>query len=103
MHGMQLGSAGMHNQIRQWMDGGYLISLIHELMGLGFEVWLTSDHGNIEARGCGRPAGGVLAETRGERGSGLSIDGDAIQRGFLISFWSSLEYGGLPDQYYPLC
>ncbi|MFO7880870.1 MAG: PglZ domain-containing protein, partial [Bacteroidales bacterium] len=25
MHGMQLGAAGMHNQIRQWCRGGFLI------------------------------------------------------------------------------
>ncbi len=24
MHGMQLGAAGMHNQIRQWCRGGFL-------------------------------------------------------------------------------
>jgi len=101
MHGMQLGSAGMHNQIRQWMDGGYLISLIHELMGLGFEVWLTSDHGNIEARGCGRPAEGVLAETRGER---VRVYPSMEMQSSVASsypFGHRWNTAGLPDQYYP--
>ena len=28
MHGMQLGAAGMHNQIRQWCQGGFLAALV---------------------------------------------------------------------------
>jgi len=32
MHGMQLGSAGMHNQIKQWCQGGFLNSLIDYLL-----------------------------------------------------------------------
>lgn len=67
MHGMQLGAAGMHNQVRQWAQGGFLADLIQELLGHGHEVWLTADHGNLECRGTGRLTEGVLAETRGER------------------------------------
>jgi hypothetical protein len=67
MHGMQLGAAGMHNQIKQWCEGGFLGSLIGYLLDYGYEVWMTSDHGNIECRGKGRPSEGVIAETRGER------------------------------------
>jgi hypothetical protein len=67
MHGMQLGSAGMHNQIAQWCESGFLGSLIGALLDNGFDVWLTADHGNIECRGKGRPAEGVIAEIRGER------------------------------------
>lgn len=67
MHGMQLGAAGMHNQIKQWCKGGFLGSLIGYLIDCGYSVWLTSDHGNIECEGKGRPSEGVIAETRGER------------------------------------
>ena len=67
MHGMQLGAAGMHNQIKQWCQGGFLGSLIGYLLDHGYQVWMTSDHGNIECRGKGRPSEGVIAETRGER------------------------------------
>ena len=67
MHGMTLGTAGMHNQVRQWAEGGYLAELLDLLLQNGFQVFLTSDHGNIEAHGCGRPAEGVIADVRGER------------------------------------
>lgn len=67
MHGMQLGSAGMHNQVKQWCQGGFLAALVGQLLEYGYEVWLTADHGNIQCDGKGRPSEGVIAETRGER------------------------------------
>ncbi len=67
MHGMELGSRGMHNQIRLWAEQGYLAALLELLLDRGFHVYLTSDHGNIEATGCGRPGEGSLADVRGER------------------------------------
>ena len=67
MHGMALGARGMHNQVRQWAVEGYLAGLLDLLVARGFLIYLTSDHGNIEARGCGRPAEGVVADMRGER------------------------------------
>lgn len=67
MHGMKLGTAGMHNQVRQWADGGFLAALVDLMVGRGFEVYLTSDHGNVEATGIGRPAEGALSEIAGTR------------------------------------
>ncbi len=67
MHGMELGAAGMHNQLDQWAKQLYLRSLLELLLDHGFRVFLTSDHGNIEAEGCGRPLEGTVAELRGER------------------------------------
>ena len=40
MHGMQLGAAGMHSQIAQWCQGGYLGKLIDYL--LNYDVMLRS-------------------------------------------------------------
>ena len=67
MHGMALGSAGMHNQVRQWAGEGFMAALLDRLIGEGFAVFLTSDHGNIEAVGRGRPSEGAVADIRGER------------------------------------
>ena len=58
MHGMELGTAGMHNQVRQWAEQGILTPLLDMLLERSFDVWLTSDHGNIEAMGIGRPSEG---------------------------------------------
>lgn len=67
MHGMQLGSSGMLSQVRQWAEQSFLVELVDLLSTRGFRIFLTSDHGNIEARGIGRPNEGATAEVRGER------------------------------------
>ena len=56
---MELGSSGMHNQVRQWSQQPFMGRLIDLLIAAGYRVYLTSDHGNIEASGCGRPAEGA--------------------------------------------
>ncbi len=102
MHGMQLGSAGMHNQIRQWGEGGYLVGLIVHLLDSGFQVWLTSDHGNIQCDGQGRPSEGVIAETRGERARVYPTPELRAQVAADFPFAREWQPVGLPADYYPL-
>ena len=102
MHGMQLGNAGMHNQIRQWCQAGYLSSLINYLIVNGFQVWLTSDHGNIECNGMGNPGEGVIAETRGERVRVYptqELRSQVAEKYINAIVWDPV---GLPTGYYPL-
>jgi hypothetical protein len=102
MHGMQLGVAGMHNQIKQWCQEGFLSSLIGYLLDQDYQVWLTSDHGNIECQGKGNPSEGVIAETRGER---VRIYPTAELRNSVASsltFAHEWEPIGLPEGYFPL-
>lgn len=67
-HGMQLGTAGMHQQVRLWMtQHHYLTHLVRKLLTENFTVFLTADHGNVGAEGIGRPNEGTLVETRGQR------------------------------------
>ncbi|MFH1006466.1 MAG: BREX-3 system phosphatase PglZ [Candidatus Latescibacterota bacterium] len=102
MHGMELGTAGMHNQVRQWAQQPYLAALLDLLLDRGFHVYLTSDHGNIEATGCGQPAEGAVADLRGKR---VRIYPDAALREKVKKrFPEALEWDpiGLPDDYLPL-
>jgi hypothetical protein len=67
-HGMQLGTAGLHQQVQLWMtQRPYLTTLVGHLLQGRFTVFVTADHGHIWARGVGRPQEGVLVETRGQR------------------------------------
>lgn len=102
MHGMQLGTMGMHNQVRQWADQPFLADLFDLLLNNGFRVYLTSDHGNIEAVGCGRPSEGAIAEVRGER-SRIYSD-KRLRRRIRKRFPDAIEWPsiGLPDNYLPL-
>jgi len=102
MHGMELGTAGMHNQVSQWAKQPYLLNLLNLLLDNGFQVYLTSDHGNIEAEGCGRPSEGAVADLPGER---VRIYPDqALRSRVKEHFPSALEWDpiGLPDDYLAL-
>jgi len=102
MHGMELGAAGMHNQVRQWARQGFMRDLLGLLHDCGFQIYLASDHGNIEAKGVGRPAEGSVADLRGER---VRIYSDSLLRGQIKSrFPDALEWPpiGLPEDYLPL-
>jgi len=102
IHGMQLGAAGMLNQVRQWGSQGFMRDLIRLLQGKGFQVYLTSDHGNVEAKGIGSPREGVIADLRGER---VRVYPDSMfRRRIKEQFPESLEWHpiGLPEDYLPL-
>ena len=102
MHGMQLGSAGMHNQIKQWFQKGFLSGLIEHLLDCKYRVWLTSDHGNIECAGKGRPSEGVIAETRGERVRVYPTPELRSQVASTFTFAHTWQPVGLPPGYFPL-
>lgn len=102
MHGMELGSAGMHNQVRQWARQGFMRDLLSLLHDRDFQVYLASDHGNIEARGVGRPAEGAVADLRGER---VRVYSDPRLRAQIKErFPESMEWPsvGLPEDYLAL-
>jgi hypothetical protein len=102
MHGMQLGSAGMHNQIKQWCHAGFLSTLVGQLLDYGYEVWLTADHGNIQCEGKGRPSEGVIAETRGERVRVYPTPELRSQVAEAFPFAHEWQPVGLPAGYFPL-
>ncbi len=102
MHGMQLGAVGMHNQIKQWCQGGFLGNLVGYFLDCGYEVWLTADHGNIECEGRGCPSEGVIADTRGERVRIYPTPDLRSQVAAAFQFAHEWQPAGLPANYYPL-
>ncbi|MFC1776122.1 BREX-3 system phosphatase PglZ [Pseudomonadota bacterium] len=102
MHGMQLGAAGMHNQISLWAESGYLQKLIDSLLERGFLIHVTSDHGNVEAIGSGKVNEGAVAESRGERARIYETEmlrESVVFRSSEAVAWHS---GGLPSDYLPV-
>ncbi|WP_045217257.1 BREX-3 system phosphatase PglZ [Desulfonatronovibrio magnus] len=102
MHGMQLGASGMHSQIMLWCRDGFLSGLIGYLLDHGYDVWLTSDHGNIECRGKGKPKEGVIAETRGQRAR--VYPSQELRSRIGRDYSSAIHWDpvGLPPEYFPL-
>lgn len=102
VHGTPTGMAGVLVQVRQWAETGYLADLLGRLLDTGFGIVLTSDHGNVEAVGIGRPAEGAIANLRGERAR-IYPDSE-LRRRVAGRFPGSMEWPsvGLPDGYHPL-
>lgn len=102
MHGMELGSAGMHNQVNQWARQGFPANLIECLSKHGFSIYLTSDHGNIEARGCGQPKEGAVADLRSQRAR--IYTSPLTRKKIREAFPEAKEWPpvGLPENYLPL-
>ena len=67
VHGAQLGKRGVARLIDHWCQTGFAERLFTRLHDLGYHVYLTADHGNVDAIGSGRINQGVAAELRGER------------------------------------
>ena len=102
MHGMELGTAGMHNQVKQWIDQNHLKDLFNILLEKEFKIFITSDHGNIEAIGCGQLKEGVIADIRGQRArvySDLTLRNQAKEQLPESIPWEPL---GLPEDYFTL-
>ena len=69
VHHASLGTADAQASLRLWLQeqSHQLESVIDGLLQRNYAVYLTSDHGHVEAEGMGQPDEGVLAETRSKR------------------------------------
>lgn len=103
MHAAQQGLWSVHSELNYWLNKGFLLSFLKDLIENNFEVYITSDHGNIESQGVGRINQGVLANSKGERVrvyDDKSIRNRTIEDYFEVSEnWDSQF---LPQNYYPL-
>jgi len=73
MHGSMLGSANHQSTLELWLSGNQsrnsekLEIVINNLLEQSFTLFITSDHGHCEAIGIGKPAEGLMAQSRGRR------------------------------------
>jgi hypothetical protein len=102
VHGVQVGAQGVSAQVKTWAEQGFLAAVVLRLVTEGFNVFITADHGNVEACGIGTPKEGSLCETKGER---CRIYSDprlrtGVQSGFPECVcW---EHSGLPRDFHCL-
>lgn len=103
MHGTVTGMDGLQNRVEHWsMKRKRPVQLIEMLLSEGFEVVLTSDHGNAECVGIGKPNVGVVADERGER---AHVFPDELTRKKTAGEYPSARPWtphGLPAGYHPL-
>ena len=78
MHGETFGKRSLAGRIEHWLDLGEWDRLVGALLYAGYQIIVTSDHGNVDAAGMGRPSEGSSAEERSER---VRIyDGEALRQ-----------------------
>ena len=102
VHGAATGADGLQASVRHWVEQGHIARLIEALLRRGFEVVVTSDHGNTEAVGIGKPNVGSIADERGAR---VHVFRDDITRSSVAArFPGTLTWPqiGLPEDYRPL-
>ena len=102
VHGAFLGKRGIRSQIGSWYESGFVERLFRLLLDQGFHVYLTSDHGNVEAIGIGRPNQGVIAESRGERVRIYGTEVLRTQSAQQIPGTMELPTPALPPDFLPL-
>lgn len=101
VHGAVLGKRGIASQIASWCESGFVERLFGMLLEKGFHVYLTADHGNVEAVGIGRLNQGVATELRGERVRTYRSEALAASTpGDIQAF--RLDIAGLPADFLPL-
>lgn len=98
MHGQQLSIEGMHQDIRLWASRQNLQRFIERLFSKGFEVFITSDHGNIGAVGQGTLQEGLAVENPGER---VRFYNSEMNCNAIISKYKAFKWEapGLPKKY----
>lgn len=102
VHGSVLGKRGIANQVETWVESGFVHQLLALLLDNGFSVYLTSDHGNHESVGQGRPNQGVASELRGERVRIYSNETLAEHSCASMPQAFRLKIAGLPSNFLPM-
>lgn len=102
IHGAVLGKRGAASQIKSWCESGFVEKLFSLLLDKGFHVYLTADHGNVEAVGMGRPNQGVATEMRGERARAYRNEAMVAETQAAYGDTIRLHLAGLPPDFLPL-
>ena len=88
--------------IKNWLATGFVDRLFCLLLDRRYHVYLTADHGNVEAKGVGRPNQGVIAETRGERVRVYRSESLLAESATAYPNTVKLNIAGLPTTFLPL-
>lgn len=62
-----IGDAGLTSQVEEWGRRGELDELVARADALGFDSWITADHGNVACQRAANPNEGLFVERAGER------------------------------------
>lgn len=98
MHGQVLSLEGMYQDINLWLKKSNFNEFLNGLSSKGYEIFITSDHGNISSVGQGNLNEGVVVEKAGER---VRVYESGLDYGKAVSDNNAFKWTGfgLPDKY----
>lgn len=102
VHGAVLGKRGIASQITSWCETGFVEQLFELLLNLDYHIYLTADHGNVEAVGAGRINEGTLPDLRGERARAYRNEILRDQALATCPTAVELKIPGLPESFLPV-
>lgn len=102
LHGEMFGKHGLVGRIEHWLGLGEWDRLISALIEADYRIYVTADHGNVDATGAGRPSEGSAAEERGERVRIYDSEALREKAAATIVGTRKMQPGGLPEAYKPL-
>ena len=92
IHSQTQGKKGLVSDLEIFSESGALRLLIKRLLYQGFEVYMSSDHGNTQAYGLGKLIGtGVEVETRSSR---MLILKNIVSESGIVSKYELTKYPG---------
>jgi hypothetical protein len=101
IHNVGLNQRMFAAAVKTWAAQGELAHYLEGLLHLGYDLYVTADHGNTSAQGVGVIGSGVLAEEGSKRmrlfGSGVLRDAFAAEHSDRVMAWNSAS---LPDDVY---
>lgn len=101
-HRSPTGASGLRAQLVDWLDQGVLGRVVDAFLSADYDLYITSDHGNIEVRGSGRPNLGSIPEEQGERAGVFATEESRATS--MPSLAGGIEWSthGLPPDYFPV-
>ena len=68
MHSSKGGMKDLLGQVAEWSKNSFFFEFIENLLHNNYQIFITSDHGNIEAMGIGEPPSD-FADEKGPAGA----------------------------------
>lgn len=67
IHSSLQGLNSIYYELDHWLNQNYLVNLLNDLYEANYDIYITSDHGHIEAFGIGKINEGALSSSKGQR------------------------------------
>lgn len=98
LHTEEFSKRGVYNRIEFWAQDVKFDTFLENLLNQGYDIYIVSDHGNIETIGVGRPKEGLLVDKAGQRVRiyDKKLNVDNVLGKYDSYIWEGI---GLPNQY----